>query len=235
MSDNEFKRPSGMEDRVFAVMKSSPMMKEVRSCTEKSDITSACYTHNRKFAKKHINLLAGDFFVSCDDVAVSTVLGSCITVCLYSLSSSYCGMNHFMLPQIGEHYKNEKNIMRTDAAFYGINSMEMMMNALYKTGVRKEQLKAKVFGGGNVLKFDRTDDTVGEKNIDFVFKFLEAEKIPVTACSVGGDYARKVIFFYKTKEVLMSRISKTRESEIIREEEFLRHQSKKTNISMFAD
>ncbi|MBP8081864.1 MAG: chemotaxis protein CheD [Spirochaetes bacterium] len=223
-------------ERIFAVMKSSPDMKEIHECIHGRKDSKVCYTHNHRFGKKHINLVAGDFFVSKDDVVVSTVLGSCIAVCLYSDFSPYCGMNHFMLPQAGERYKNEKDIMHTDAAFYGINSMEMMMNALYKVGIKKEQLKAKVFGGGNVLKFNSAEATVGEKNVEFALRFLETEKIPVTACSVGGDYARKVIFFIKSKEILMAKISKTLEHVVAEEEKTLHHRRKiKKDVSIFTD
>ncbi|MBP7902052.1 MAG: chemotaxis protein CheD [Spirochaetes bacterium] len=236
LTDNTKEKKHHSHERIFAVMKSSPDMKEIHECIHGHKDSKVCYTHNHRFGKKHINLVAGDFFVSKDDVVVSTVLGSCIAVCLYSDFSPYCGMNHFMLPQAGERYKNEKNIMHTDAAFYGINSMEMMMNVLYKMGVKKEHLKAKVFGGGNVLKFDASEATVGEKNVEFALRFLEAEKIPVTACSVGGDYARKIIFFIKTKEILMAKISKTKEHVVAEEEITLHHRRKRKNdVSMFSD
>ena len=233
---SEKEKKHHVHQKIFAVMKSSPDMKEIHECIHGRTDSKVCYTHNHRFGKKHINLVAGDFFVSKDDVVVSTVLGSCIAVCLYSDFSPYCGMNHFMLPQPGERYKNEKDIMHTDSAFYGINSMEMMMNVLYKMGVKKDHLKAKVFGGGNVLKFDAAEATVGEKNVEFALRFLEAEKIPVTACSVGGDYARKVIFFIKTKEILMAKISKTLEHAVAEEEKTLHHKRKmKKDFSIFTD
>ena len=56
---------------------------------------------------------------------------------------------------------------------------------------------------------DNDKATVGEKNVEFVLKFLELENIPVNACSVGGDYARKIFYFVSTREVFLEKIKKS--------------------------
>ena len=85
LADNAKEKKYHSRERIFAVMKSSPDMKEIHECIHGRKDSKVCYTHNHRFGKKHINLIAGDFFVSKDDVVVSTVLGSCIAVCLYSV------------------------------------------------------------------------------------------------------------------------------------------------------
>ena len=192
------------------------------------------YTYNKKYHKKSINIFAGEYLVSDEDIIIGTVLGSCISVCLFSGNSSYCGMNHFMLPERGVKYKDENDIMRTDSAFYGIHSMEMLINTLMKVGVKKSMLKAKVFGGGNVLKMRSGEKTVGEQNIDFAVKFLEMENIPVVSCSVGGDYARKIYFFTKNQEVLQWHLGQNVEKLIVSEERKHRYEkSINKEISFF--
>lgn len=224
----------GPMDKVLGMFKSSTTLKEIHECIHGTNGHKICFTHNRQFGKKNVNLMPGDYFISEDDLIISTVLGSCISVCFYSDASSFCGMNHFMLPEPGACYRDEKNIMHTDSAFYGINAMESVINALLKSGVRKEMIKAKVFGGGNVIPLRTSGMTVGEQNVAFVLEFLKMEKIPISACSVGGDYARKILFFTKTKEVLLTRLGHAMDRRIMIEEESLRYgKIAKKDISIF--
>jgi len=129
-------------------------------------------------------------------------------------------MNHFMLPE-SRTEKSAGSIMHSDAAFYGINAMEQVINALLKHNVRKEDIRAKVFGGGNVIAVNVGKKTVGDQNIEFAFEFLKTENIPITACSVGGDFARKIFFHVKTKDVYMTRLGSGSNTHIIEEEKSL--------------
>jgi chemotaxis protein CheD len=224
----------GPVDKVLGMFKSATVLKEIHECVSGINGRKVCYTHNRQFGKKNVNLMPGDYFVTSEDLIISTVLGSCISVCFYSEASSFCGMNHFMLPEPGTRYRDEKEIMHTDSAFYGINAMESVINAMIKSGVRREHLKAKVFGGGNVIPLRTSGMTVGEQNVEFTMEFLRMEKIPVSACSVGGDYARKILFFTKTREVLLTRLGHTMDRKIMLEEETLRYgKTGKSEISIF--
>jgi chemotaxis protein CheD len=221
-------------DQIRIIGKKSHRSMGIKVCQPPITRDDLCFTFNKRFNKRYLNIVAGDYFVSNEDIIMGTVLGSCISVCLYSGNSSYCGMNHFMLPERSARFRNEKDIMHTDAAFYGINSMEMLINTLIKVGVNKSMLKAKIFGGGNVLKVRAEDRTVGEQNIDFAVRFLEMEKIPVVSCSIGGDYARKILFFTKNQEVLQWRLGKKVENQIVSEERRLRYEKmEKKDISFF--
>lgn len=134
-----------------------------------------------------IYLMQGEFRVSRDpDELFSTVLGSCVAVCLWDKSAAVGGMNHFLLP--GEHVGGggEAGSLR-----YGINAMEMLINALLKMGARRNLLEAKLFGGARISANLRD---VGASNADFARRFLAAEDIPCRAESLGGTSARRVVF-----------------------------------------
>jgi chemotaxis protein CheD len=207
---------------------------EVGKCEPPHTSKDLCYSFNRRFKKKYMNVVAGEYFVCDEDIIMGTVLGSCISVCLYSDASSFCGMNHFMLPEKGAKYRNENDIMHTDSAFYGINAMEMLINTLLKCGIKKNHLKAKVFGGGEVLSVRSGEKTVGKQNTEFVLLFLEMERIPVVSYSVGGNFARKILFFTKTHEVFQWHLGKKVEEQIEAEERKLRYDTlKKEEISFF--
>jgi chemotaxis receptor (MCP) glutamine deamidase CheD len=59
--------------------------------------TFSCY-HDRRFDREAVKLLPGDYFACGGEKMLVTVLGSCISVCLFESKLKIGGMNHFMLP-----------------------------------------------------------------------------------------------------------------------------------------
>jgi chemotaxis protein CheD len=171
--------------------------------------------YDSKFAKKVISIGPGEYLISNEDIIIQTVLGSCVAVCLYTDYDVFCGMNHFMLP--GEVFEGG-DIKDYDSARYGIYSMEILINSLMKEGINKYNLKAKVFGGGNVIDIKSIKATIGENNVSFILRYLEKEKIPVISQHLGGDKARKILFFVNNKKVLLKEINKLAAFTTAREE-----------------
>ena len=62
-----------------------------------------------------------------------------------------------------------------------------------KGGARRSRMKTKVFGGGRVLR-GMTSMNVGDRNADFVLKFLRTESIPVVGQDLREPFPRKVAF-----------------------------------------
>ncbi len=138
-----------------------------------------------RLSRRH-SLVAGETFASPDAVDVSTVLGSCIATCLYDPIAKIGGMNHFMLPvqEIGDQI----------SARYGVHAMELLINGIMRLGGDRRRLKAKVFGGANVLTLGPDSPAIGQLNIEFIRHFLQLEQIPMIAEKVGGDRALRVHF-----------------------------------------
>lgn len=158
----------------------------------------------------------GEYFATGDDTIISTVLGSCIAVALYDPAAGIGGLNHFMLP--GEVAADE--IIRNPNAKYGMYAMELLINELMKLGIRKRDIRAKVFGGGAVLRFaDGGATKIPQSNIDFSFGYLKDEGIPVLASDVGGHDPRKIFFFPRSGKVLLKRIAPRLVDLVEREEE----------------
>jgi chemotaxis protein CheD len=183
----------------------------------------------------------GEYLVSREDIIISTVLGSCIAVAIRDEYAGIGGLNHFMLPGIagrGEHPAAPKAFATEDAK-YGMYAMELLINDLLREGCRRERLKSKVFGGAALLGFgSRGQRTVAEENIEFVMEFLAAEKIPILATDVGGNEARKILFFVKSGKVLLKRITGTLTKVVDQEESTYRERiiSKPAgDIVLFAD
>jgi chemotaxis protein CheD len=154
----------------------------------------------------------GEYLVSREDIIISTVLGSCIAVAMRDEVAGIGGLNHFMLPGIsgpGDRHSGPKAFATEDAK-YGMYAMELLINDLLREGCRRDRLRSKVFGGAALLGFgSQGQRTVAEENIEFVMDFLETEKIPILATDVGGQEARKILFFVKSGKVLLKRITGT--------------------------
>lgn len=173
---------------------------------------------NRKLNCHMYEIFAGDYHATAEKkIVLSTLLGSCISVCLKDSVAGVVGMNHFMLP--GRVKADE--IARSEDARYGIHAMEMMINSMMKLGARRNYLQAKVFGGGQVLEV--AHNNIAAANIDFALAFLKIEEIPVLSRDVGGNEGRKLFFFPDSFEVYVRRITyhKELQSTLQREESFL--------------
>jgi chemotaxis protein CheD len=75
---------------------------------------------------------------------------------------------------------------------YGNWAMEYLVNEVIKHGATRNNMKAKVFGGGKIINAMTTD--VGNGNVEFVLEYLKLENIPIVAQDTGGPWPRKVMF-----------------------------------------
>ena len=101
--------------------------------------------HDKAFGCEAVKILPGEYFATDGDMALVTVLGSCVAACLRDPVAGVGGMNHFMLP------RDDTSGALSRSARYGAYAMEVLINQLMRMGARRERLEAKVFGGGNVL------------------------------------------------------------------------------------
>ncbi|MER0171018.1 MAG: chemoreceptor glutamine deamidase CheD [Nitrosomonas sp.] len=156
---------------------------------------------DKSFNNQAVKLLPGEYYVTDKDLLLVTVLGSCVAACIRDCYSGIGGMNHFMLPDGGGDPGSPLNA----SARYGTYAMEILINQLLKLGARRGNLEAKVFGGGNVLD-GLTVANVGQRNADFVLKFLQTEKIKVVAQDLVDIFPRKVYFFPKSSKVMVKKL-----------------------------
>lgn len=145
-------------------------------------------------------LLPGEYYATARDMVIVTVLGSCISACIRDTRSQIGGMNHFMLPSVGD-----PDSPIASSARYGAYAMEKLINDLIKLGARRQYLEAKVFGGGAVMP-TLASANIGERNTEFVYAYLAAEQIPVVASDVLDNYPRKVYFFARTGRVRVKKL-----------------------------
>ena len=125
-----------------------------------------------------------------EDTVIATILGSCISICLWDPVRRAGGMNHLLLPEM----RNAANGLDTAGAV----AMERLINQLVKLGAERGRLRAKLFGGSSMLA-GITD--IGARNAEFGRNYLANEGIPCDSESVGGNQARKLKFWPATGAV----------------------------------
>ena len=129
---------------------------------------------------------------------ISTLLGSCVAVCLYDPELRLAGMNHFLLPD-----GKRRGINRDDVVLHGDYAMEVLRNAMFARGASGDRLVAKAFGGGNVV--DAIHMAIGTRNAAFARQWLRREGIPLLADDLGGTWSRKVVLDPLTGDVFCRR------------------------------
>ena len=118
--------------------------------------------------------------------AVKTLLGSCISVCLWDPRSRLGGINHFLLPM------GSANADRPGR--FGNFALPLLYEALLQNGASATGLTAKVFGGAAMLAVPPSSHHIGAQNLQAALSWLGRAQIPVVASDVGGARGRKLVF-----------------------------------------
>jgi chemotaxis protein CheD len=127
-------------------------------------------------------LWAGDLFAEAEPVRVSTVLGSCVSVCLYDPSRRFGGMNHYLVPRGGRRL------------IHGDLATATLIERMEKLGADVGALQAKVFGGGSPLKLENEALAIGAENVAVAREVLGAFGIPIVAEKVGHGAGVRLFF-----------------------------------------
>lgn len=171
---------------------------------------------SEKFAAK---ILPGEFYVTCNDEVITTVLGSCISACIRDPIFGIGGMNHFMLPISADGGWGGETA--GNATRYGNFAMEHLINEILKNGGARQNLEVKIFGGGKVLA---NMTNVGQRNIDFVKEYIRVEGLKLLAEDVGDVFPRKVQYNPLTGKVRIKKLRSTYSQTVAeREREYLHH------------
>lgn len=91
-------------------------------------------------------LLPGDFYVTCQEEVLDTVLGSCVSACIRNPRLKIGGMNHFMLPRPSNSGSDTWGALTGRATRYGTASMEQLINRILSAGGTRADLEVKIFG-----------------------------------------------------------------------------------------
>lgn len=128
----------------------------------------------------------GQILVSASPAAVTTILGSCVAVCLWDSQKRIGGINHFMLPQFAE--------VGAASPRFGNVAMEQLVEQMRLAGARLPMLQARVFGGSCMFEPMQGPDHLGQKNAGLAIDYLRRRGIQIVETDVGGTRGRRLIF-----------------------------------------
>lgn len=148
-------------------------------------------------------LKPGFIYISSRPAIVSTVLGSCVSVCLYDSVRNTGGMSHFQKPKTTSPEKS--------TARYGNVSTLALINIMLKDGSKPENLEAQIIGGSYNPEYCEKD--IGKKNIKEARKVLKKKRVKIVSEDTGGLKGRKVVFNTLSNEVAVVKVDDLRESD----------------------
>jgi chemotaxis protein CheD len=140
----------------------------------------------------------GFIFVSEEPYLIHTVLGSCISVCLWDSVHKFGGMCHFIYSPA---LNNERNCR------YGDIAIPHLFYLMYEMGSKNSFLKAHIIGGGENPNFP---SPIGNQNAELAEKLVKENRVEILTQDVSGQFGRKVIFNSGSGEILVYKINDVR-------------------------
>lgn len=135
-----------------------------------------------EIAFEEVTLWAGDLVAEARPLRMSTVLGSCVSVCLYDPARRIGGMNHFLVPRGGETPQ------------HGEWSTARLIGQMRELGSSAASLEAKLFGGSAPFNCPDTRESIGAANVLAARRVLEEHRISIVAEKVGVGAGMRMFF-----------------------------------------
>jgi chemotaxis protein CheD len=132
-------------------------------------------------------LLPGQLHASTAPCQIRTILGSCVSICLWDQRKRAGGMNHFLLPASREGEPASQRF--ADVA------TKALLEKLQLLGCRPSTLQAKIFGGSSMFQNEnRYATSLGARNVAAALDLMKNVGIPVSVRDTGGSQGRKIVF-----------------------------------------
>ncbi len=159
--------------------------------------------HNKKYNTSFTrikNLGIGDVHWADKNTLITTILGSCISICVWHPEAQIGGMCHFKL-------SGKKYIPSTEANHgYGYDAIQYLVNKINSSGFNKDDFIISIYGGSSILPASSNLDksNIGEKNSLYAKNELNRLKFKISHEDIGGKKGRKLRFNLNTGEVDVS-------------------------------
>jgi chemotaxis protein CheD len=166
-------------------------------------------------------VIGGEFAIVNEDenIALKTLLGSCVAIMFYDAKAKIYAMNHFLLP---------KTTSMNDDMKYGLYSVEKMLNEMYKLGCKKKNLKAKISGGANMLGFNNSTHGIGRRNVEFAIDFCNQEGFEILSNHTNGIKSRLILLTNNFQTFIKNVDSSNENTNIVNQENKLKDELSNT-------
>ncbi|MBX2995662.1 MAG: hypothetical protein KF681_12600 [Bdellovibrionaceae bacterium] len=146
-----------------------------------------------------LHLKAGEIIICAEASTITTILGSCVSICLYSPQTKMGGMIHYVHPRVASRHGQPADFR------YGEIAIPALIEELMRvTGEPAHQFVAKIAGGASEAHrgFD-----IGSENIQVAREYLKRHQIPILAEDVSGHDGRKVVYHTGTNRLQIAAIA----------------------------
>lgn len=151
-----------------------------------------------------INLSAGELLITKEPAIVSTILGSCVSLCLHSKKFRVGAMCHCILPR--------QTKLPAPGQFPYLDSAvpHMLTTMGTRFGLAPTELTVKLFGGASVLQTATSGVdglAIGRQNITAALEALACFGLTPGVQKTGGTAGYKIFFNTSTGEIFVRRIA----------------------------
>jgi chemotaxis receptor (MCP) glutamine deamidase CheD len=153
----------------------------------------------------HRFLLPGEYHVTKKQMSIDTLLGSCVSVCLYNIKNGHVAMNHFLL----DRPKTEAN---ADIGRYGTTSTDHIISTLMAVDDNPYNYRAQIFGGAAVVDALERGRNIGGRNMLVAHEVLDSHRIRIIKKDIGGTRGRRIKFDTATNTVRCRYTGQTEEA-----------------------
>lgn len=146
-------------------------------------------------------LQAGEVFMGDEPTRITTLLGSCISVCMFDPTTRRGAMCHGLLP-------NAPVVLYQHPFRYVDEAVLYLIERYRRMGVPPQRLSVKVFGGADILASVRDGyESIGRQNTMAAIEALGWQGVQIAARETGGNRGRKIVFLTHTGEVFLKRLN----------------------------
>ena len=149
------------------------------------------------------NLTPGKLLITEQPTLVSTILGSCVSLCLHSKKFRVGAICHGMLPH------QTKLPMPEHFPYVDTAVTHMLETMTSRFGLAPSELTVKLFGGASVLQTHMAGAdafAIGQQNIAAALEALARYGLAPEVQKTGGTKGYKIFFNTSTGEVFVRRI-----------------------------
>ena len=155
-----------------------------------------------------VYLKPGELYIGEGPTRVITVLGSCVSVTMFSKRLSIGAICHGAMP----HCRKRRGCHEVcEEAFKFVDcSIHYMLGKMRGYGCADSEFEVKLFGGADTLS-SKKENTIGSMNVKMALDIISEEHLRIIAADVGDSFGRKIIFLTHTGDVYLKRLKDTRE------------------------
>jgi len=156
-------------------------------------------------------LKPGKMFFGERATLVSTLLGSCVAVTMFSPRCRVGAICHGLLPSRQDEHRCLGSC--EEGARYVDCAIRLMLDWFTQLGILRSEIEVKAFGGSDmfaVKEGENRTSSVGRQNLDKALSLIDEAGLRLLASDLGGPRGRKIYFSTHTGEVLLKRLNRSR-------------------------